>query len=168
MADEKMSVFVNEIQQIFPKLMHYLSLGEIKELIGLGVTPGQVSALLVLLQNENMTMGELSSQIYMTESAATRLIDKLVNMNLVKRRGDDKDRRIVRVSLTSYGKQLAHLVYQRRTLRFHNLAKRITVAEREGLISSLKAVLRVFEELEAQWVKENNNGKIIYKKKEEE
>jgi MarR family transcriptional regulator, organic hydroperoxide resistance regulator len=58
--------------------MHYLSVEEIRELTGLGVTPGQVNALLVLLLKENMTMGELSSEIYMTESAATRLVDRLV------------------------------------------------------------------------------------------
>ena len=157
----KMDKFVFDIQEIFPKLMHYLSVEEIRELTGLGVTPGQVNALLVLLLKENLTMGELSSEIYMTESAATRLVDRLVKMNLVRRKGDDKDRRVVRVFLTSYGKQLASLVFQRRSLRFKNLADRMTKEEREGLVCSLRAVLRVFEEFEAQWVEaqsKKNNG----------
>ncbi len=154
-----MESFVSEIQKIFPKLMHYLSVEEIRELTGLGVTPGQVNALLVLLLNDSMTMGELSSEIYMTESAATRLVDRLVKMNLVKRKGDSNDRRVVRVVLTSYGRQLAGLVFQRRSLRFNNLAERMTKEEREGLIMSHRAVIRVFEEFENQWVNQQKNNK---------
>ncbi len=155
--DNNHQPFVNDIQGIFPKLMHYLSVEEIRELTGLGVTPGQVNALLVLLLKENLTMGELSGEIYMTESAATRLVDRLVKMNLVRRKGDEKDRRVVRVYLTSYGRQLAYLVFERRSLRFKNMYDRMTRQERESLICSLKAVLRVFEEFEAQWVKKSQN-----------
>ena len=151
-----MESFVNEIQRIFPKLMHYLSMEEIRELTGLGVTPSHVNAILVLLFNDSMTMGELSSEIYMTESAATRLVDRLVKMNLVKRKGDSNDRRVVRVILTSYGRQLAKLVFQRRSLRFNNLAERMTKEEREGLIMSHRAVIRVFEEFESQRVNRQN------------
>ncbi len=169
---KKHQPFVNDIQGIFPKLMHYLSVEEIRELTGLGVTPGQVNALLVLLLKENLTMGELSGEIYMTESAATRLVDRLVKMNLVRRKGDAKDRRVVRVSLTSYGRQLASLVFERRSLRFKNMADRMTREERDSLICSLKAVLRVFEEFEAQWIKksqklENNQHYLLEEDKPE-
>ncbi len=155
MQNSEYKQFVNEIQGIFPKLMHYLSVEEIRELTGLGVTPGQVNALLVLLLRENLTMGELSGEIYMTESAATRLVDRLVKMNLVRRKGDEKDRRVVRVFLTSYGRQLAGLVFERRSLRFKNMADRMSVEERTSLVCSLKAVLRVFEQFEAQWIKKS-------------
>lgn len=143
-------VFTKEFQEIFPKLMHYLETEEIRELTGLGITPGQVNALLILYMHDDLTMGELSSEIYLAESAATRLVDRLVKMNLVRRKGDDKDRRIVRVYLTSYGRQLASLVFQRRSRRFTNLAEQLTDEEREMLIVSVKAVLRVFEHFESQ------------------
>lgn len=142
--------FTTAFQEIFPKLMRYLEAEEVRELTGLGITPGQVNALLILYMHDDLTMGELSSEIYLAESAATRLVDRLVKMNLVKRKGDEKDRRVVRVYLTSYGRQLANLVFQRRSFRFRNLAERITPDEREQLITSVKAVLRVFEEMEAE------------------
>ncbi len=141
--------FTTAIQTIFPKLMHYLSNEENRELTGLEITPRQINALLVLYLKENLTMGELGQEIYLAESAVTRLVSRLVNMNLVKRKGDEKDRRIVRVSLTSYGRQLASLVFERRTLRFNNLADRLDPEERIMLIESLQSVLRGFEELEA-------------------
>ncbi len=140
--------FTSAIQGIFPKLMHYLNAEESRELTGLGITPGQINALLVLYFHDSLTMGELSNEIYLAESAATRLVNRLVNLNLVKRRGDDKDRRIVRVALTSYGRQLSRLVFERRSFRFNNLAQRLDPSERESLIVSLQAVMRVFESQE--------------------
>jgi DNA-binding MarR family transcriptional regulator len=143
-------VFTKAFQEIFPKLMHYLETEEIRELTGLGITPGQINALLILYMHDDLTMGELSTEIYLAESAATRLVDRLVKINLVKRKGDEKDRRVVRVYLTSYGRQLASLVFDRRSQRFRNLANRLAPNERDMLVHSVKAVLRVFEELEAE------------------
>lgn len=140
--------FTSAIQAIFPKLMHYLSAEENRELTGLGITPSQINALLVLYLYDDLTMGKLSSEIYLAESAATRLVNRLVNLNLVKRRGDDKDRRVVRVTLTSYGRQLSRLVFERRSFRFNNLAQHLDADEREKLIFSLQSVMRVFEELD--------------------
>ncbi len=149
--------FTAAIQAIFPKLMHYLSAEENRELTGLGITPSQINALLVLYFHDDLTMGSLSSEIYLAESAATRLVNRLVNLNLVKRRGDDKDRRIVRVALTSYGRQLSRLVFERRSFRFNNLAENLKPEERENLIASLQAVMRVFEQLDRDGVKTDFN-----------
>ncbi len=142
--------FTSAIQAIFPKLMHYLNAEESRELTGLGITPSQINALLVLYFHDSLTMGELSSEIYLAESAATRLVNRLVNLNLVKRRGDENDRRIVRVALTSYGRQLSRLVFERRSFRFNNLAQRLEPMERENLVVSLQAVMRVFEDQEGK------------------
>jgi len=153
--------FTSAIQAIFPKLMHYLNAEENRELTGLGITPSQINALLVLYFNDDLTMGKLSSEIYLAESAATRLVNRLVNLNLVKRRGDENDRRVVRVALTSYGRQLSRLVFERRSFRFNNLAEHLNPSERENLIISLQSVMRVFETLEkTSGQGENNTGKI--------
>ncbi len=152
--------FTAAIQAIFPKLMHYLNAEESRELTGLGITPSQINALLVLYYHDNLTMGKLSQEIYLAESAATRLINRLVNLNLVKRRGDEKDRRVVRVTLTSYGRQLSSLVFERRSFRFNNLAQRLNQSERENLIVSLQAVMRVFEEMEQSGEAKDNNTNL--------
>ncbi|HEY3313713.1 MAG TPA: MarR family transcriptional regulator [Bacillota bacterium] len=142
--------FVSAIQELFPRVMRYLEAEEIRELTGLGVTPGQINALLVLYFTDNATMGELATEMYLTESACTRLVDRLVKTFLVRRRDDEKDRRVVRVSLTSYGRQLAELVNARRQRRFSELAKGLAAEEQGMLISSLRAILRVFKEQEAE------------------
>ncbi|MFO7952305.1 MAG: MarR family transcriptional regulator [Bacillota bacterium] len=160
--------FTAAIQAIFPKLMHYLNAEESKELTGLGITPGQINALLVLYFHDSLTMGELSSEIYLAESAATRLVNRLVNLNLVKRRGDEKDRRIVRVALTAYGRQLSRLVFERRSYRFNNLAQSLEPEERENLIISLQAVMRVFEKQEKRVLPADENASRVAPLREKE
>lgn len=149
--------FTSAIQSIFPKLIHYLGAEENRELTGLGITPSQINALLVLYFHNNLTMGKLSSEIYLAESAATRLVNRLVTLKLVKRTGDEKDRRIVRVTLTAYGRQLSRLVLEKRTHRFKSLSQHLAPIERENLIVSLQSVIRVFEELKNQGEPDRND-----------
>ena len=51
------------------------------------------------------TMGELSAELEIPLSSATRMADWLVRLKLVERCADPKDRRVVRLSLTQRGNQ---------------------------------------------------------------
>ncbi len=140
--------FVQQIQHLFPRLMRYLEAEATRELIGLEVTPAQMNALVVLYEPKNLPMGELAELLGLTESAATRLVDRLLRMNLVRRDRDEVDRRVVRVRLSSYGRQLADLVFQRRQEQFTRFAQRLTASNREYLTQGLTALLTVFQEME--------------------
>lgn len=140
--------FVQQIQHLFPRIMRYLEAEASRELIGLEVTPAQMNALVVLYEPKNLPMGELAEQLGLTESAATRLVDRLLRMNLVRRDRDEVDRRVVRVRLSSYGRQLADLVFQRREEQFTRFAERLSDGNREDLVHGLSALLRVFQDME--------------------
>ncbi|PSR22613.1 MAG: MarR family transcriptional regulator [Sulfobacillus acidophilus] len=148
MPEADIPAFVQEIQHLFPRIMRYLEAEATRELIGLEVTPGQMNALVVLYEPKNLPMGELADLLGLTESAATRLVDRLLRMNLVRRDRDDVDRRVVRVRLSSYGRQLADLVFQRRQEQFTRFAERLSRDERSNLTQGLTALLRVFQDLE--------------------
>lgn len=140
--------FVEQIQYVFPRIMRYLEAEASRELIGLEVTPAQMNALVVLYKPVNLPMGELAEQLGLTESAATRLVDRLLKMNLVRRDRDESDRRVVRVRLSTYGRQLADLVFKRREEQFTRFAGRLSNSERVNLIQGLSALLNVFQDLE--------------------
>ncbi|NMP23630.1 MarR family winged helix-turn-helix transcriptional regulator [Sulfobacillus harzensis] len=148
MDQSDIPAFVNEIQRLFPRIMRYLEAEATRELIGLEVTPAQMNALVVLYEPQNLPMGELADQLGLTESAATRLVDRLLRMNLVRRDRDEVDRRVVRVRLSSYGRQLADLVFKRREEQFTRFAVRLSAGERQHLIQGLSALLAVFQDLE--------------------
>jgi DNA-binding MarR family transcriptional regulator len=148
--DNQLQTFIEEIQKLFPRIMRYLEAEASRELIGLEVTPSQMNALFALYGPTSLPMGELADQLGLTESAATRLVDRLINMNLVRRERDDQDRRVVRVRLSSYGKQLAELVYERRQGQFSRFAERLDQSSRDALIFGLSQLLGVFGVLEQE------------------
>jgi len=64
------------------------------------ITPPQFTALQYLILEENLTIGELSNKMYLACSTITDLVDRMEKNELVKRKRDEKDRRVVRVQLT--------------------------------------------------------------------
>lgn len=79
------------------------------------ITPPQFTALLELINNGDMTIGELSSRMYLACSTVTDLLDRMERNELVVRIKDDKDRRIVRIHVLDKGhKLIEEVLYNRR------------------------------------------------------
>ncbi|MEU8241379.1 MarR family transcriptional regulator [Actinoplanes missouriensis] len=67
-------------------------------------------------------MTELSDLASLPPGSLTRLVDQLVEENLVYRRGDDVDRRRIRVHLAARGRRLHERVSQQISARVGELA----------------------------------------------
>src|SRR5690554_1634538 len=63
----------------------------------------QFMVLSFIKENPNCKTGDLSSNLNMSTSSATQMIERLVKLKLVKRSDDKTDRRITRVDLTTSG-----------------------------------------------------------------
>ncbi|SDR85269.1 DNA-binding transcriptional regulator, MarR family [Friedmanniella luteola] len=66
----------------------------------------QLSAMSVLLNQGDLTMGELAAQELMQPPSMTRIVNGLEERGLVTRTPDPHDRRSSRVSLTEEGRQI--------------------------------------------------------------
>lgn len=146
----ELDAFVSRIQALFPRIMRHLDAEEEQELTGLDVRPSQMAALVALAGSGPKTMGTLAWDLGLTESAATRLVDRLVDMNLVRRERDRQDRRVVRVRLSSYGRQLVDLVLNRRVQQFSRVAERMAEPDRAALLIGLESLIAVFDTLERE------------------
>ena len=83
---------------------HKLLIGKINvELKPLGTSFEIWTILRLLTDSDGKTMSELARQADMASPAATKLIDKLVNDNIVYRRHSRSDRRVVKIFLTEMG-----------------------------------------------------------------
>lgn len=78
------------------------------------ITPPQFVALQWLFDSGEMTIGDLSSKMYLACSTTTDLIDRMEKTGLVTRAKDEQDRRIVRVVLLERGKKLIEEVIAKR------------------------------------------------------
>ena len=77
----------------------------------LGLTPAQAEALRVLAEYQPLTLGGLG-ELLVCESGTnpSRIVDRLVTAELVRREPEPTDRRQVELSLTSKGKTVAKQV----------------------------------------------------------
>lgn len=71
------------------------------------ITFVQFKALLLLSEQEKQTLSQLSDGLSRTRCTITGLVDRLEDKGLVRRKRSRKDRRLVYVSLTDKGRELA-------------------------------------------------------------
>lgn len=75
---------------------------------------GQHSVLMRLYHADRCGVGEVGSQLGITNAAASQLVDKLVQQGCVERAEDPDDRRVKRLTLTPSGRQLVELGFEAR------------------------------------------------------
>jgi len=85
------------------------------------ITPPQFVALQWLFEEGDMTIGELSSKMFLAFSTTTDLIDRMEKNELVSRVKDDKDRRVVRINLLSEGERIIDEVIKKRQLYLQDI-----------------------------------------------
>ena len=67
------------------------------------IPKSQLLVLYVLLEDKKLTVKDIAAQLSITSSAATQLVEHLVQTGLVERTEDRSDRRAVDVQLTAEG-----------------------------------------------------------------
>ncbi|GGA36120.1 MarR family winged helix-turn-helix transcriptional regulator [Psychrobacillus lasiicapitis] len=78
------------------------------------ITPPQFVALQWLLELGDMTIGDLSTKMYLAFSTTTDLIDRMERSELVQRVRDEQDRRVVRIHLLAEGERIIEEVIDKR------------------------------------------------------
>jgi DNA-binding MarR family transcriptional regulator len=76
------------------------------------------------------TMGRLSERLGVRHNALTQAADRLINHGLAERTGDPRDRRIVRLRLTTKGRSWVEARRERRRAHLTGLWRQLNAAER--------------------------------------
>ena len=84
--------------------LHIVGLSEWQQM---DLTISQVKALLTLEDKGRLRMGNLAEALGIAVSAATTVVDRLVERGLVGRLSDPTDRRVVICELTDHGREVA-------------------------------------------------------------
>ncbi|WP_071395961.1 MarR family winged helix-turn-helix transcriptional regulator [Bacillus tuaregi] len=108
------------------------------------ITLPQFIALQWLFDEGDMTIGELSTKMYLAFSTTTDLIDRLEKNDLVKRVRDENDRRVVRVHLLLEGKKLIDEVIKKRQVYLMELFKEYS---QEDLVQIQNNLMRLHHDM---------------------
>jgi MarR family transcriptional regulator, organic hydroperoxide resistance regulator len=123
------------------KELRYIS-GIVKEkgrqiLSNYTITPPQFVALQWLFEDGDMTIGELSSKMFLACSTTTDLVDRMEKNILLMRVKDSNDRRVVRIHLLEEGERIIEEVIKKRQAYLKDVLKNFSMEEIEFLESNL-------------------------------
>lgn len=132
--------------------------GRLERWVGLGLTTTQLRVLFLLRREVGAPAGFLADRLRVTPSTLTRIVDRLVRLDLVRRQEDADDRRLVRHYLTARGDQA--LAEMERTGRAFLLAilKRLSRHKLERLLHALEDLSQAAEALESRAASTSETG----------
>jgi DNA-binding MarR family transcriptional regulator len=70
------------------------------------ISPMQIRSMVLLREKGSITMTELANEMLIAKPQLTPIIDKLIDSDLVERKNEKDDRRIIKISLTPSGHEL--------------------------------------------------------------
>jgi len=106
---------------------------------------GQFKAMLVLTEQERLTVGGLGRALGIAEPSASLLVDKLVSRGLAVREADPNDRRRTQVAPTEEGRILISRLRQTREDQIAGWLGALEEDELRSLLLGLEALVRVME-----------------------
>ncbi|MCO0601048.1 MarR family transcriptional regulator [Peribacillus butanolivorans] len=114
MGEENQTAHVVEIERELRYVSSWLKQRGREILSDYKITIPQFLALQWLFEAGDMTIGELSTKMFLAFSTTTELIDRMEKHQLVQRVKDEKDRRVVRIHLLEEGERIIEEVINKR------------------------------------------------------
>lgn len=105
------------------------------------ITFTQFKAILLLNETESQTLSQLSDSLSRTRCTITGLVDRLECKGLVKRKRSRKDRRLIFVSLTEKGRELAEELKEKVVPEISQLSERIMGMMTDSEVTTLYSAL---------------------------
>lgn len=102
------------------------------------ITPPQFVALQWLHESGDMTIGDLSTKMFLAFSTTTDLVDRMEKNDLVQRVRDENDRRVVRIHLLSEGERIIEEVIVKRQNYLRDIMEDFNQDEAAHLLTNLQ------------------------------
>ncbi len=102
----------------------------------------QVQTLVFLKKNPDSQMGEIASNFSIELPSATSLINKLAKVNLVLRKADKKDRRLVRIALTGKGELLLNKAIKEKEEKIKENLSHLSETDKTDLLRIIGKMLQ--------------------------
>ncbi len=122
-ADQQSAHRAKRLSLLLPQIAKNFRLAALVESVHRGLTTPQLLLLLIIDQADRpaLTMSELARELGVTLPTATGIVQRLIRQALVARAHDERDRRLIFVSLTGSGRR----VVRRLLSRFEDLIAEI-------------------------------------------
>jgi DNA-binding MarR family transcriptional regulator len=109
------------------------------------LTVPQLVCLLAIQEQEPLTATSIAKRIHLSASTVVGIVDRLAAKGLLVRERDSEDRRVVNISLSDKGKEVAGRAPSPLQDRFVVAFKKLPRAERENIAISLQRIVDLME-----------------------
>lgn len=115
-----------------------------------GLSTGQLRTLTHLHFQGVHQVSDIGDDLGVTTAAASQLVDRLVNMDLLERTEDPDDRRVKRITITKAGRALVRQGIEDRLKWMKDLANNLTSDQQEETLSALRTLTEAAKSLEEE------------------
>lgn len=136
---------IDEIGQMIQRLVRVIQLFERDQIKIYGFTSSQFNTLLEIDKAGTLTMNELSDKMNLNTSTMTRILDNLVRDKYLLRDRDESDRRIVVVSLTESGREMALKLRDSVNSYYRKIIENIPEGQLNSVLGSVNVLQKAFE-----------------------
>lgn len=136
---------IDEVGFMMQKLVKVFQLFERNEIKTYGFTTSQCNTILGLYKFGALTMNELSEKMNLNSSTMTRILNNLVRDKYISRDKDEFDRRIVIVSLTDTGRDVAKKIDITLKAYYKKIIANIPEGQVEDVLKSVNILQKAFE-----------------------
>ena len=119
-----------------------------RQLKDFGLTPCQFEVLMILWEEDGILLSELGRRVSRDGPTITGVIDRMEKKMLVKRKRDSRDRRAVRVVLTSKSRGMEEQLSITKKKILERITKHLSTREINQLDSMLVKMMKNMEEEE--------------------
>ena len=100
-----------------------------------GLYHGQANLLFLILQNDGASQRDLAEQLDVRPSSMTEMLNRLEKNNLIMKKQDDKDQRVMHIYLTEEGKKIVGEISQSKDSIAKSIFGVLTEEEQEQLLN---------------------------------
>ena len=139
-----------DLEAVMAELVKKYQFRDRNETVAYGLSVSQAYALRALHERGPLAMGELASELRLSVSTLTRVVDQLVRKGLVDREREGEDRRICRARLTDRGAHLWGRIQDELVESDCEVLRGISAREREVVIRVVRDLSRAVDRWRAR------------------
>ena len=138
MSEKVLQSQAEQVNRLTKELLRKFQMRDRNEITCCGVSVSQCYTLDTLYEHGEMSMVQLARKMFLDKSTMTRVVDGLIERELVLRRLDENDRRLIYVNLTPAGRALIEQIRGQQMISLRQILERIPANERQRLLDGLE------------------------------
>jgi DNA-binding MarR family transcriptional regulator len=132
---------INSLLELVSSFMHNSMHDAIRFSKEKGWSMTQLHTLMIIHKRGGRIISDIGDELGISNAAASQLLDRMVQEQLVARKEDPADRRVKQISLTDKGHHMVKESLSARQAWMHDLADRLTPEEQEIIGPALRILI---------------------------